>query len=80
MNGMRILKRKIQDYGITLFYDNGMSMPSEIDKDLESNMGLLEKSSGKKFGDPKSPSYLGISYSRMKWLRKVCQVNSAIVR
>ena len=30
----------------------------------------------KKFGDPKSPSYFGISYSRMKWLRQVFQVSS----
>ena len=29
----------------------------------------------KKLGLPKSPSYLGISYSRMKWLRQVFQVN-----
>jgi hypothetical protein len=32
--------------------------------------------SAKKFGDPKSPSYFGISYSRMKWSRQVFQVRS----
>ena len=34
----------------------------------------------KKFGDPKSPSYFGISYSRMRWSRQVFQVSSETSR
>ena len=34
----------------------------------------------KKFGEPKSPSYLGISYSSTRWLRQVFQVSSQINR
>ena len=32
------------------------------------------------FGRPRSASYLGISYSRIRWSRKVFQVSSATVR
>ena len=34
----------------------------------------------KTFGEPRSPSYFGISYSRIRWLRHVFQVSSQTTR
>ena len=40
-----------------------------------------DSSSGTKtFGDPRSPSYFGISYSRIRWSRNVFQVSSQTSR
>ena len=34
----------------------------------------------KAFGEPKSPSHFGISYSKIRWLRKVFHVSSHTLR
>jgi len=38
-----------------LYYDNNMVIPKTIDKDLEKYMEMLEKITGRKFGDPADP-------------------------
>jgi len=43
-----------------LYYDNGMEIPKEIDKDLEGFMSKLEKATGKKFGDPADPLMVSV--------------------
>jgi len=43
-----------------LFYDNGMEVPEQIDKELENFVALIEKSVGKKFGDKDDPLLLSV--------------------
>ncbi len=43
-----------------LFYEVGMNTPKEIDTQLEKNVAALEKTAGKKFGDPANPLLLSV--------------------
>ncbi len=43
-----------------LFYDHGMSVPKSIDAELSKSVALIEKASGKKFGDPKNPLLVSV--------------------
>jgi pyruvate,orthophosphate dikinase len=42
------------------FYENGMSMPQLLEKDLEAHIKWLEKIAGKKFGDPADPLLVSV--------------------
>jgi len=44
----------------TLFYENNMQIPKDIDKELETQMGKIEKLTGKKFGDPSNPLLVSV--------------------
>ena len=44
----------------TLFYENNMQIPKEIDDDIEVQMGKIEKLTGKKFGDPANPLLVSV--------------------
>lgn len=43
-----------------LYYENGMEIPKAIDKDLEKQIAKIEKSVGKKFGDPTDPLLVSV--------------------
>ncbi len=43
-----------------LYYDNALQVPKEIDKDLESYIAKIEKSTGKKFGDTTDPLLVSV--------------------
>ena len=43
-----------------LYYDNNLAVPKEIDRDLETYIGLVEKSTGKKFGNPADPLLVSV--------------------
>lgn len=43
-----------------LYYDNGMEVPKPIDEELENYVGMIEKASGKKFGDKDDPLLLSV--------------------
>ena len=43
-----------------LFYDNDMQVPKPIEQELENYIGLIEKASGKKFGDKKDPLLVSV--------------------
>ncbi len=43
-----------------LFYENSLEVPKKIDKDLEKYIEMVEKSSGKKFGDPSDPLLVSV--------------------
>ncbi|RKX29836.1 MAG: pyruvate, phosphate dikinase [Candidatus Zixiibacteriota bacterium] len=43
-----------------LYYENGMEIPKAIDKDLEKYIAMIEKSVGKKFGDPNDPLLVSV--------------------
>jgi len=38
-----------------IYYDNNLEVPKNVDKELEDYIGLVEKATGKKFGDPADP-------------------------
>ncbi|MEE8567487.1 MAG: pyruvate, phosphate dikinase, partial [Anaerolineales bacterium] len=42
------------------YYENMMDVPKAIDKDLEKAMGLMEKASKRKFGDPENPLLVSV--------------------
>ncbi len=44
----------------TLFYENGMKIPDDIDNELSKAMGHIEKITGKKFGDPANPLLVSV--------------------
>lgn len=44
----------------TYYYDNGKKYPTELTKQVEAGLAVLEKSLGKKFGDTKNPLLLSI--------------------
>ena len=44
----------------TYFYANGKKYPSDLKKTVEENLARVEKSVGKKFGDPKSPLLVSV--------------------
>ena len=44
----------------TYYYDNGKKYPSELVKQVEAGLVILEKSLGKKFGDTRNPLLLSI--------------------
>ncbi|HYS55682.1 MAG TPA: pyruvate, phosphate dikinase [Thermoanaerobaculia bacterium] len=44
----------------TYFYANGKKYPPELKKTVEENLGRVEKSVGKKFGDPKQPLLVSV--------------------
>ena len=43
-----------------LYYENNLETPKAIDKDLEKYVGMIEKSAGKKFGDPADPLLVSV--------------------
>lgn len=43
-----------------LFYENDMSMPAKIDSQMLKYLSRIEKSVGKKFGDPKNPLLVSV--------------------
>ncbi len=42
------------------YYDNNMAIPKDIDEELESYIAKLEKSAGKKLGDPSDPLLVSV--------------------
>ena len=44
----------------TYFYANGKKYPTDLKKTVEENLARVEKSVGKKFGDPKSPLLVSV--------------------
>jgi pyruvate,orthophosphate dikinase len=42
------------------YYENGMEVPKAIDADLEKMIAKVEKSTGKKFGDPSDPLLVSV--------------------
>jgi len=42
------------------FYDNGKQYPAGLEKQVEKNLRELEKTTGKKFGDPKNPLLVSV--------------------
>ncbi|MFH2036593.1 MAG: pyruvate, phosphate dikinase [Candidatus Zixiibacteriota bacterium] len=44
----------------TLYYENDMQIPSDIDKDLENQMAKIEKIMGTKFGDSENPLLVSV--------------------
>jgi pyruvate,orthophosphate dikinase len=44
----------------TLFYQNNMDLPDEIEKEMETNIKKLEKSAGMGFGDKKNPLLISV--------------------
>jgi pyruvate,orthophosphate dikinase len=44
----------------TLFYKNNMTLPDEIEKEMETNIRRLEKSTGMGFGDKKNPLLISV--------------------
>ncbi|MEW5993575.1 MAG: pyruvate, phosphate dikinase, partial [Candidatus Zixiibacteriota bacterium] len=42
------------------YYDSSLKVPKEIDKELEEHVALIEKSTGKKFGDPTNPLLVSV--------------------
>jgi pyruvate,orthophosphate dikinase len=43
-----------------LFYENSLQVPQAIDKELEKYVGMIEKATGKKFGDPSNPLLVSV--------------------
>ncbi len=43
-----------------LYYDNSLEVPKKIDKDLEKYVQMIEKATGKKFGDPADPLLVSV--------------------
>ncbi len=43
-----------------LYYENNLTVPKELEKDLETYMGKIEKVMGKKFGDPADPLLVSV--------------------
>ncbi len=43
-----------------LYYENNLEIPKAIDKDLEKFVGMIEKSTGKKFGDKADPLLVSV--------------------
>ncbi len=43
-----------------LYYDNNLEVPKKIDEDLEKHVGMIEESTGKKFGDPEDPLLVSV--------------------
>jgi pyruvate, orthophosphate dikinase len=44
----------------TLFYENNLAVPDEIDRELEKCVGMMEKDTGQKFGDPHNPLLVSV--------------------
>ena len=44
----------------TYYYKNGRKYPKTLQKEIEKNINKIEKSMGKKFGDPKNPLLLSV--------------------
>jgi len=42
------------------FYENGEKYPTGLDEEIEKNLKELEKTTGKKFGDPKNPLLVSV--------------------
>lgn len=44
----------------SLYYENNLAVPDAIDKDLEKYIGMMEKDTGQKFGDPDNPLLVSV--------------------
>jgi pyruvate, orthophosphate dikinase len=44
----------------TMYYENSMKTPKQVDKELDVYMARLEHATGKKFGDPKDPLLVSV--------------------
>ncbi len=44
----------------TLYYENNLAVPDEIDRELEKWVGMMEKDTGQKFGDPHNPLLVSV--------------------
>ncbi|MEW6050014.1 MAG: pyruvate, phosphate dikinase [Candidatus Zixiibacteriota bacterium] len=43
-----------------IYYENGMELPKQLDKELEKQVAMVEHETGKKFGDPANPLLVSV--------------------